>query len=100
MKRVAVAVIVAEHNPRVASGIDKYDLRELGFYLCLGDFASVQDYLTYYIENRNKYNPNWWRTVEQEYNQLLDAICMNDREYISGYLEKKKKATYAEYKWK
>ena len=91
---------VAEHNPRVASGIDKYDLRELGFYLCLGDFVSVQDYLTYYIENRNKYNPNWWRTVEQEYNQLLDAICMNDRDYISGYLEKKKKATYAEYKWK
>ena len=91
---------VVKHNPRVTSGIDKYDIRELGFYLCMGDITSVQDYLTYYIENHDRYNKNWWSGVEQEYHQLLDAICNNDSEYIALYMDEKKNATYAEYKWK
>ena len=90
---------VVEHNPLVARGINKYDIRELGFYLCIGDLTSVQDYLTYYIENHNQHNKNWWNIVEQEYHQLLDAICANESEYIALYLDEKKKATYAEYKW-
>ena len=38
--------------------------------------------------------------VEQEYRQLLQAICSDDHKYIAQYLEEKKAATYAEYKWK
>ena len=82
---------VVKHNPRVTRGIDKYDIRELDFYLCTADIASVQDYLTYYIENHHRYNKNWWNTVEQEYYQLLDAICLNDREAIALYMDEKRK---------
>lgn len=90
---------VTNHSPRVANGIDKYDIRELGFFLCIGDMVSVQDFLVYHIENYDKYNKNWWNTVEQEYHQLLDGICTGDHNFISCYMEEKKTATYQEYKW-
>lgn len=97
---LAAKDFVVRHNPRVARGIDKYDISELGFYLCMGDFLSARDILVYYMENCHKYNQNWWNTVQQEYHQLLNAICANDRQYLAGYMEEKKIATYTEYKWK
>ncbi len=91
---------VVKYNPCAASDIYKYDIRELGLYLCIGDLDFVQEFLVHYIENSDRYNKSWWRTVEQEYHQLLDAICTGDREYISLYMDQKKNATYLEYKWK
>ena len=91
---------IAAHNPRITGGFDKYDLRELGFYLSLGNMEACQDFLVHYIKNSDKYNPNWWRKTEQEYHCLLDAICTNDTAYLSTYMDNKKRATFAEYKWK
>jgi len=91
---------VSRHSSPVAWGGDKYDARELGFFLGMGDMTSAMDYLLYRIENADKYNKYWWNMVKEKYHQLLDAICLEDQEAISQYMDEKKKATYAEYKWK
>ncbi|MBQ2667753.1 MAG: hypothetical protein IJF56_03915 [Clostridia bacterium] len=91
---------IVTHNLRIQGGYNKFDLREIGFYLSMGDMNACRDFLVHYIENSSKYNQIWWREVEQEYQRLLDAIVCNDTEYISDYMNNKKKETYAEYKWK
>ena len=97
---LSAKVFMINHNHTIANGIAKYDLNELGFNLSLGDLDSTRDFLVHHIENADMYNKLWWKEVKQEYHQLLDAICTEDCNFISSYMEEKKNATYAEYKWK
>jgi len=90
---------IIRHNACIAQGAKKYDLRELGLFLSLGDTASARDYLKYHIDNCDRFNHLWWQDVEQEYRQLLAAICAGDQEYLSSYMNDKKSKTYAMYKW-
>lgn len=91
---------IVSHEPRILSGTEPYDIRELGLFLSLGDLDSARDFLVHYIENSDRYNQNWWREAAPEYHRLLDAICSDDAAYLSAYMEDKKNAAFAEYKWR
>ena len=97
---LSVRDFLVAHHPAILKDTHPYDLRELGLHWCLEDWDSAKDFLSHYIENHDRYHPRWWCEVEQEYRQLLQAICSDDHKYIAQYLEEKKAATYAEYKWK
>ncbi len=91
---------IVKSDPHILSGTVKYDTRELGFFLAMGDMTSAQNFLLYYIDNCESFNKNWWISIEGEYRSLLNAIRTEDRAFISDYMEKKKSTTYREYKWK
>ena len=97
---VSARNFITGHSPRITQGLDKYDIRELGLFLSLGDVSSVRDFLEYHIEHCDRYNKHWWNGVEQEYRHILAAIDANDKEYLSLYMDDKRNKTYSEYKWK
>ncbi len=62
----------------------------LGFLLDMGRWEQSATLVKYYLDNSLLYNQYWWKTREQEYRQLYDALISGDALYIKQYMDEKK----------
>lgn len=89
--------LMLENDSLVKHGTNKFDSREIGFYLAMENYYKVKEVIEYYIENKSKWNKTWWVEKEVEYQELYNAIVNNDANYIQKYKEDKKRKTCLEF---